>query len=99
MPRLALHSRDFAHFLTLNGIGFRLARGGRLGIVSRTSAETAQPEPAARRQGMSRTLTLTHAGWNAARAMARAGRRPEALAQLGRLLRRPDLRTPLAADA
>jgi hypothetical protein len=44
-------------------------------------------------------LTLTHAGWNAARALARAGRRREALAQLGRLFARPDLTTPLAADA
>jgi predicted Zn-dependent protease len=48
---------------------------------------------------MSRTLTLTQAGWNSARALARAGRRKEALAQLGRLLGRTDLTTPLAADA
>ena len=48
---------------------------------------------------MSRTLTLTHAGWTAARALAQAGRRADALAQLGRLLARPDLTAPVAADA
>lgn len=48
---------------------------------------------------MSRMLTLIHSGWMAARSMARKGQRTTALAQLTRLLSRPDLPSPMAADA
>ena len=48
---------------------------------------------------MSRMLTLIHAGWVSARSLARSGRRTAALAQLRRLLSRPDLPVALAADA
>lgn len=48
---------------------------------------------------MSRMLTLIHAGWASARSLARSGRRADALAQLRRLLSRPDLPVALAADA
>jgi hypothetical protein len=48
---------------------------------------------------MSRTLTILHSGWASARALARGGRRTDALALIDRLLSRPDLPTPLAADA
>ncbi len=48
---------------------------------------------------MSRTLSMVHGGWTAARELARRGRRTEALAALRRLLARPDLPTPVAADA
>lgn len=48
---------------------------------------------------MSRTLTLLDSGWVCARALARAGRRTDALALLGRLLSRPDLPAAVAADA
>lgn len=45
---------------------------------------------------MSRTLTLLDSGWASARALARAGRRTDALALIGRLLARP---AAVAADA
>jgi len=48
---------------------------------------------------MSRTLTILHSGWASARALARGGRRVDALALIERLLGRPDLPAPLAADA
>jgi Flp pilus assembly protein TadD len=44
-------------------------------------------------------LTLLESGWAFARALARAGRRTDALALLGRLLGRPDLPAAVAADA
>src|SRR4051794_24951916 len=48
---------------------------------------------------MSRTLTLLDSGWASARALARAGRRGDALALIGRLLGRPDIPAAVAADA
>lgn len=48
---------------------------------------------------MSTTLNLVHAGWDVARALARAGRRSAAVAQLGRLLGVPGLSAPIEADA
>jgi hypothetical protein len=48
---------------------------------------------------MGRTLTLIHAGWASAKALARDGRRAEALALVERLLTHPDLPAPVAADA
>jgi predicted Zn-dependent protease len=48
---------------------------------------------------MSRTLTLIHAGWASARALARVGRRAEARALVERLLTHPGLPAPMAADA
>lgn len=48
---------------------------------------------------MSRTLTLIHAGWTAARDTARSGRGADALTQVTRLLARPDLPAVVAADA
>lgn len=48
---------------------------------------------------MSTMLTLTHGGWDAARALARAGRRTAAVAHLTRLLAVPGLPAPVAADA
>ena len=48
---------------------------------------------------MSRTLSMVHGGWSAARELARRGRRTEAHAALQRLLARTDLPTPVAADA
>ena len=40
---------------------------------------------------MSRTLTLIQTGWESARTAAASGRKADALAQLGRLLARPDV--------
>jgi hypothetical protein len=48
---------------------------------------------------MSRTLTLIHAGWAATRQATRDGRRGDALARVSRLLARPDVPAPVAADA
>src|SRR5438067_2363662 len=48
---------------------------------------------------MSRTLTLIHAGWASVKALARDGRRRDALTQVERLLACPDLPVPVAADA
>ncbi|MBX9625402.1 MAG: hypothetical protein K2X82_16470 [Gemmataceae bacterium] len=48
---------------------------------------------------MSRMLTLVHAGWDSARTLARAGRRTAAVAQIERLVARPDVPAPVAADA
>jgi hypothetical protein len=48
---------------------------------------------------MSRTLTLIHAGWSSIRSSVAQGRRTDALARLTRLLARPDVPTPVAADA
>src|SRR5687768_7971796 len=48
---------------------------------------------------MSRTLTILHSGWTSARALARGGRRTDALVLLDRLLSRPDVPSALAADA
>jgi tetratricopeptide (TPR) repeat protein len=48
---------------------------------------------------MSRTLSLVHGGWAAARELARRGRRSEALARLRRLLARNDVPPAVAADA
>lgn len=48
---------------------------------------------------MIRTYTLIHAGWTAARSLARSGRRTDALHQAERLLARPELPKPVAADA
>lgn len=48
---------------------------------------------------MSRTLTLIHDGWTAIRALARSGRRTDALAQVKRLLAQPNLPTPVAAES
>lgn len=48
---------------------------------------------------MSRTLNLIHAGWTAARSLARNGRRTDALRQLMSLLARADLPVGTAADA
>lgn len=48
---------------------------------------------------MSRTLTLIHAGWGTIRALARSGRRRDALNHIGRLLACPDLPQAVAADA
>jgi hypothetical protein len=48
---------------------------------------------------MSRMCTLIHAGWTAARSLARSGRRTAALRQAERLLARPDVPDPVAADA
>lgn len=47
---------------------------------------------------MSRMLTVIHAGWATAKALARTGRRRDALDHLTRLLARPDLPGPVAAD-
>jgi len=44
-------------------------------------------------------FTMIHAGWTAARSMARSGRRTDALHQAERLIARPDLPEPVAADA
>lgn len=48
---------------------------------------------------MSRTLTLTEAGWQSILALARAGRRSTALSQLRRYLSRPDIPAARAAAA
>ncbi len=48
---------------------------------------------------MSRMLTLLHAGWTSIRFSAAQGRRTDALNRLTRLLARPDVPTPVAADA
>src|SRR5207253_5817262 len=48
---------------------------------------------------MSRTLTLIHAGWASVKALARDGRRRDALTQVERLLACPDLPVPVGADA
>jgi hypothetical protein len=47
---------------------------------------------------MSRTLTLIPAGWEAVRQIAKRGQRVEALAQLTRLLARPDVPVSLAVE-
>lgn len=47
---------------------------------------------------MSMTLTILHSGWASAKALARGGRRTDALALIGRLLSRPDIPAPLAAE-
>jgi tetratricopeptide (TPR) repeat protein len=44
-------------------------------------------------------LSLVHAGWDSTRALARAGRRSAAVAQLNRLLAVPGLPASVAADA
>lgn len=48
---------------------------------------------------MSKTLTLIDAGWHSARALAERGQPAAALAQLNRLLARPDVPAALAAEA
>ena len=48
---------------------------------------------------MSRMLTLIDAGWSSIRLSATQGRRIDALNRLVRLLARPDVPTPIAADA
>jgi hypothetical protein len=48
---------------------------------------------------MSRTLTLIHAGWSSVRSSVAQGRRTDALNRVKRLLSRPDVPTPVAADA
>lgn len=48
---------------------------------------------------MSRTLSMVHGGWSAARELARRGRRSQALAALRRLLSRTDVPAAVAADA
>ena len=48
---------------------------------------------------MSRMLTLIHAGWSSIRSSVAQGRRTDALARLRRLLARPDVPIPVAADA
>ena len=48
---------------------------------------------------MSKTLALVHAGWDAARALARSGRRSAAVAQLRRLVALPGVPSPVLADA
>jgi tetratricopeptide (TPR) repeat protein len=48
---------------------------------------------------MSRTLTLIEAGWDCARTLAARGRKADALAQLTRLLARPDVPAALTAEA
>jgi len=48
---------------------------------------------------MSKMLSLVHSSWMAARSSAERGRRSDALSQLTRLLARPDLPIPIAADA
>jgi Flp pilus assembly protein TadD len=48
---------------------------------------------------MSRTLTILHSGWASARALARGGRRTDALSLIERLLSRPDVPAVLATDA
>jgi hypothetical protein len=48
---------------------------------------------------MSRTLTLIEAGWQSARALAKRGQTTAALAQLNRLLARPDVPALLSAEA
>lgn len=48
---------------------------------------------------MSRMLTLLDAGWTSIRFSAEQGRRTDALNRLTRLLARPDVPTPVAADA
>lgn len=48
---------------------------------------------------MSKMLTLVHAAWDAARSLERAGRRSAAVAQVERLVARPDVPAPVAADA
>jgi hypothetical protein len=44
-------------------------------------------------------LTLIHAGWSSIRSSVTQGRRTDALARLSRLLARPDVPAPIAADA
>jgi tetratricopeptide (TPR) repeat protein len=48
---------------------------------------------------MSKTLTLISAGWSLIRSSAAQGRRTDALNRLRRLLARPDVPAPVAADA
>lgn len=48
---------------------------------------------------MSKTLTLVHAGWASVQALAKAGRRVDALARVTMLLTRSDVPGPVAADA
>jgi hypothetical protein len=48
---------------------------------------------------MSKTLTLIHAGWSLIRSSVAQGRRTDALNRLTRLLARPDVPAPVAADA
>jgi hypothetical protein len=48
---------------------------------------------------MSRMLTLIQAGWSSIRFSAAQGRRTDLLSRLTRLLSRPDVPTPIAADA
>ncbi|HEY1189782.1 MAG TPA: hypothetical protein VGE74_19190 [Gemmata sp.] len=47
---------------------------------------------------MSRTLTLIRTGWESIRATAERGRKVDALAQLGRLLARPDVPADILRD-
>ena len=48
---------------------------------------------------MSRMLTLLHAGWTSIRSRPRKADGHDALNRLTRLLARPDVPTPVAADA
>ncbi len=47
---------------------------------------------------MSRTLTLIQTGWESVRAIAESGRKADALAQLDRLLARPDVPADIAVE-
>lgn len=48
---------------------------------------------------MSRMLSMVHAGWSSIRYSAAQGRRADALSGIARLLARPDVPAPVAADA